>query len=221
MEYLPNKEIIAKRIARFFKNGDVVNLGIGLPTLVGNYLPSGVTIVLQSENGFLGLGPAPAKGLEDPALVNAGGTPVTILPGGAYFDSATSFAIIRGGHVDATVLGVLEVDQLGNLANYKVPGKLVPGMGGAMDLTVGARTVFAATQHFDNEGSSKLKRRCALPLTAKAEVDYVCTDLGLFKVAEGAFELLEYFKPYAIDFILEKTDADVIVGKDCRQVDLA
>lgn len=221
MEYVPNKEIIAKRIARFFKNGDVVNLGIGLPTLVGNYLPEGVTIVLQSENGFLGLGPAPAKGSEDPSLVNAGGSPVTILPGGAYFDSATSFAIIRGGHVDATVLGVLEVDQQGNLANYKVPGKLVPGMGGAMDLTVGARTVFAATQHFDNDGASKLRRACALPLTAKNQVDYVCTDLGLFRVRNGAFELLEFFKPYSAEYILERTEADIVVDRECREVEIA
>ncbi len=221
MEYIPNKEIIARRIARYFKDGDVVNLGIGLPTLVGNYIPKGVTIVLQSENGFLGLGPAPEKGREDPALVNAGGAPVTIQPGGAFFDSATSFAIIRGGHVDATVLGVLEVDQRGNLANYKVPGKLVPGMGGAMDLTVGARTVFAATQHFDNEGNSKLLRACSLPLTAANQVDFVCTDLGLFQVKNGAFVLLEYFKPYTVDYILEKTDADIVVDKNCREVDLA
>ena len=221
MEYVPNKENIAKRIAQFFKNGDVVNLGIGLPTLVGNYIPEGVILVLQSENGFLGLGPAPEKGREDPALVNAGGACVTIQPGGAFFDSATSFAIIRGGHLDATVLGVLEVDQKGNLANYKVPGKLVPGMGGAMDLTVGAKTVFAATQHFDNSGGSKLLRECKLPLTAQKQVDYVCTDLGFFKVESGKFVLLEYFKPYTVDFILSKTDADIVVDKDCKEIDLS
>ncbi|MBU0927276.1 MAG: 3-oxoacid CoA-transferase subunit B [Spirochaetes bacterium] len=220
MEYVANKENIAKRIARFFRDGDVVNLGIGLPTLVGNYVPAGVTIVLQSENGFLGLGPAPAKGEEDPMLVNAGGACVTIQPGGCFFDSATSFGIIRGGHVDYTVLGVLEVDQLGNLANYKVPGKLVPGMGGAMDLTVGAKKVFAATQHFDNSGASKLLRRCRLPLTAAAEVDYVVTDIGFFEVRGGAFALKEYFKPYTVEYILEKTDADIVVDKDCMEVDL-
>ena len=141
MEYKPNKEIIAKKIARLFKNGDFVNLGIGLPTKVGNYLPEGITITLHSENGFIGLGPVPSKKDEDWDLVNAGGMPVSILSGGAFFDSATSFGIIRGGHLDYTVLGVLEVDQLGNLANYKIPGKLVPGMGGAMDLTVGAKKV--------------------------------------------------------------------------------
>ncbi len=220
MEYTANKEVIAKRIARIFKDGDVVNLGIGLPTLVGNYIPAGVTIVLQSENGFLGLGPAPEPGKEDPALVNAGGGFVTILPGGAFFDSAMSFAIIRGGHVDATVLGVLEVDQQGNLANYKIPGKLVPGMGGAMDLTVGAKTVVAATEHFDKTGASKLLRKCRLPLTAANQVDFVCTDVGFFEVKNGAFVLKEYFKPYTVDFILQRTDADIVVDKDCREVDL-
>lgn len=221
MEYVPNKENIAKRIARFFKNGDVVNLGIGLPTLVGNYVPHGVELILQSENGFLGLGPAPAPGKEDPMLVNAGGSHVTIQQGGCYFDSATSFAIIRGGHVDATVLGVLEVDQKGNLANYKVPGKMVPGMGGAMDLTVGSKKVFAATQHFDNKGASKLVKKCTLPLTALEEVDYVVSDVGLFEIKNGTFVLKEYFKPYTVEYILEKTDADIVVDKDCKEVDLA
>ncbi len=220
MEYVPSKENIAKRIARFFKTGDVVNLGIGLPTLVGNYIPGDVTIVLQSENGFLGLGPAPEKGKEDPMLTNAGAGLVTILPGGCYFDSATSFGIIRGGHLDYTVLGVLEVDQEGNLANYMVPGKIVPGMGGAMDLTVGAKKVFAATQHFENNGRSKLRRKCTLPLTAVREVDYVVTDIGFFEVQGGAFVLKEYFKPYTVEFILEKTDADIVVDGDCVEVDL-
>ena len=135
IEYTENKETIARRIARIFRTGDVVNLGIGLPTLVGNFVPEEVTVILQSENGMIGLGPAPEPGKEDKDLTNAGSMPVTIMPGGAYFDSATSFGIIRGGHVDYTVLGVLEVDQEGNLANYKIPGKMVPGMGGAMDLT--------------------------------------------------------------------------------------
>jgi acetate CoA/acetoacetate CoA-transferase beta subunit len=220
MEYTANKENIAKRIARFFKNGDLVNLGIGLPTLVGNYIPGDVTIILQSENGFVGLGPAAEKGKEDPALINAGAGYVTILPGGCFFDSATSFGIIRGGHVDYTVLGVLEVDQEGNLANYKVPGKLVPGMGGAMDLTVGAKKVIAATQHFDNSGKSKLVRKCALPLTAVHEVNFVATDVGFFTVQGGKFVLKEYFSPYSVDFILERTDADIVVDKDCKEVDL-
>jgi 3-oxoacid CoA-transferase B subunit len=221
MEYAANKEIIVKRIARLFKSGDVVNLGIGLPTQVANHLPQGVTIILQSENGLMGLGPAPEKGLENWDLVNAGGNPITVQTGGCFFDSATSFGIIRGGHVDYTVLGVLEVDQEGNLANYKVPGKMVPGMGGAMDLTIGSRVVVAATLHFEPTGASRLKRACRLPLTAAREVDLVVTDLGLFEVKGGHFLLKECFAPYTPEWILERTDADVVVAPDCRTVDLS
>jgi len=220
MEYKPNKEIIAKRIAKFFKHGDVVNLGIGLPTLVGNYVPDDVTILLQSENGMMGLGPAPKPGEHSRDLVNAGGVPATILPGGCFFDSATSFGIIRGGHVDYTVLGVLETDQEGHLANYKIPGKMVPGMGGAMDLTVGAHVVIAATQHFDPKGASRMKRKCTLPLTAKGEVNYVVTDLGFFEVSGGKFVLKEAFAPYTPEWIVEKTDADVVIASDCKTVEV-
>ncbi len=220
MEYKPNKEIIVKRIAKMFANGDLVNLGIGLPTQVGNHLPDGVTILLQSENGFVGLGPVPEKGAEDPMLVNAGGMPVTLLPGGAYFDSAASFGIIRGGHVDYTVLGVLQVDQHGNLANYMIPGKMVPGMGGAMDLTVGAKTVITATTHFEKSGEAKLKRNCTLPLTAGNAVNYVVTDLGFFEIADGKFILREYFAPYTVEYILSNTDADIVIPDDCREVTL-
>ena len=141
------KKVIAKRVAELLHDGDVVNLGIGLPTMVANFIPEGVDVTFQSENGFLGLGPAPKEGEEDWELVNAGAMPSTIVPGGMFFDSATSFSIIRGGHVDATVLGAMEVDEKGNLANYKIPGKMVPGMGGAMDLVVGARTVIIAMVH--------------------------------------------------------------------------
>ena len=220
MEYVANKDNIAKRIGRIFNSGDVVNLGIGLPTMVGNHLPEGVTIILQSENGMMGLGPAPAKGLENRDVVNAGGSPVTVLPGGCFFDSATSFGIIRGGHVDYTVLGVLEVDQQGNLANYKVPGKMVPGMGGAMDLTIGARVVIAATLHFEPSGASRLKRHCKLPLTAAAEVNIVVTDVGMFEVLGGRFHLMECFAPYTPEWILEKTDADIVVHANCKTVTL-
>lgn len=220
MDYVANKDIIAKRIARIFKNGDVVNLGIGLPTLVANYVPEDVTIILQSENGMMGLGPAAVKGEEDWDLTNAGSAPVTILPGGCYFDSATSFGIIRGGHVDYTVLGVLEVDQEGNLANYKIPGKMVPGMGGAMDLTTGARVVIAATLHFEPSGASRLKRRCSLPLTAAREVNYVVTDLGFFEVVGDRFFLRECFAPYTPEWIQEKTDATIVVTNDCKIVTL-
>lgn len=217
LEYTENKEMIARRIALFFSSGDVVNLGIGLPTLVGNFVPREVTVILQSENGMMGLGPMPEKGKEDKDLTNAGGVPVTVLPGGAFFDSATSFGIIRGGHVDFTVLGVLEVDQEGNLANYKIPGKMVPGMGGAMDLVAGSKTVIAATTHLEKSGSSKLKRRCTLPLTAANEVDIVVTDVGYFSFQGGKFLLKEYFAPYTPEWILEHTDADVIVAQDCKE----
>jgi 3-oxoacid CoA-transferase B subunit len=218
MEYVANKEIIVKRIAKIFKTGEVVNLGIGLPTQVANYLPKDVTIVLQSENGMMGLGPAPAKGSEDWDLTNAGSSPVTVQSGGCFFDSATSFGIIRGGHVDYTVLGVLEVDQDGNLANYKIPGKMVPGMGGAMDLTTGARVVIASTLHFEPTGASRMKRRCTLPLTAAREVNMVVTDLGVFEVMGGRFHLVECFEPYTPEWILERTDADITVSNDCRIV---
>ena len=221
MEYKPRKDVIAKRIARFFENGNVVNLGIGLPTQVGNYVPKGVEIILQSENGFLGLGPAPDADNVDEFLVNAGGTPVTMLAGGCYFDSATSFGIIRGGHVDYTVLGVLEVDQEGNLANYKIPGKMVPGMGGAMDLTVGARKVIAATVHFDKKGNSKLMEKCSLPLTALNEVDILVTDVGYFEINGGSFIVKEAFAPYTLDFIKENTTANLVVAPDFKQVEIA
>lgn len=220
MEYVENKEIIARCIARFFRTGDVVNLGIGLPTLVGNYVPENVTVILQSENGLIGLGPAPTPGFEDKDLTNAGAQPVTLLPGGCFFDSALSFGIIRGGHVDYTVLGVLEVDQEGNLANYKIPGKMVPGMGGAMDLVAGSKKVIAATTHFEKSGASKLKRRCSLPLTAAHEVDYVVTDLGFFEVKDNEFVLREWFAPYTPDYIIGHSDAAIVVAPDGRQSEL-
>jgi acetate CoA/acetoacetate CoA-transferase beta subunit len=163
----------------------------------------------------MGLGPAPAKGNEDRDTIDAGGTAASIRSGGCFFDSAASFAIIRGGHVDYTVLGVLEVDQEGNLANYKVPGKMVPGMGGAMDLTTGARVVIAATLHFQPSGASRLKRHCTLPLTAVHEVNTVVTDLGVFEVMGGRFHLTECFAPYTPEWIREHTDAEIIVRNDC------
>ncbi len=219
IEYTENKDIIARRIARIFETGDVVNLGIGLPTLVANFIPSDVTVILQSENGLIGLGPAPAAGQAHKDLTNAGAAPVTIQKGGAFFDSATSFGIIRGGHVDYTVLGVLEVDQEGNLANYKIPGKMVPGMGGAMDLVAGSRVVIAATTHCEKTGGSKLKRRCTLPLTAAREVNFVVTDVGYFEVVGDKFHLLEYFPPYTPEWIKEHTDADVVLGSACKACD--
>jgi acetate CoA/acetoacetate CoA-transferase beta subunit len=203
-----------------FKDGDVVNLGIGLPTLIGNYVPDNVTIIVQSENGMIGLGPSPKPGEENRDLVNASGVPSTIVKGGCFFDTATSFGIMRGGHVDYTVLGVLEVDQEGNLANYKIPGKMTPGMGGAMDLVVGAHTVIAATLHFDPKGASRLKEKCTLPLTAKGEVDYVVTDLGFFEMAADAFILKEVFAPYTINWVTDKTDGAIVICNDCKVVEV-
>ncbi|MBB6479384.1 3-oxoacid CoA-transferase subunit B [Spirochaeta isovalerica] len=216
-EYKEDKTKIAKRIARIFKDGDYVNLGIGLPTLVGNYVPEDVHIVLQSENGFLGLGEAPGEENFNPDIVNAGGVPCTIIEGACFFDSATSFGIIRGGHLDYTVLGVLEADQEGNLANYMIPGKMVPGMGGAMDLLTGAKKVIAATVHFDKKGNSKMVHSCSLPLTAKGEVDIIVTDLGMFEVKEGNFILKEYFAPATPEWIVENTRGNIVIDPECRE----
>lgn len=184
------RELIVRRVAQELKDGDVVNLGIGLPTRVADCLPEGVEVLFQSENGFVGLGPAPEAGQEDPHVVNAGAQPVSILPCGACFDSAMSFALIRGGHVDVTVLGALEVDQHGNLANWMIPGKLVPGMGGAMDLTVGAKRVIVAMEH-TNKGRPKILEQCQLPLTAAKQVDLIVTEMGVMEVRPDGLWLIE------------------------------
>ncbi|HHZ02185.1 MAG TPA: CoA transferase subunit B [Tissierellia bacterium] len=210
------KVVIAKRVAQLLKDGDVVNLGIGLPTMVSNYIPEGIDITFQSENGFLGLGPAPAEGEEDWELVNAGGMPSTILPGGMFFDSATSFGIIRGGHVDATVLGAMEVDEKGNLANYKIPGKLVPGMGGAMDLVVGAKTVIVAMQH-TQKGKPKILKQCTLPLTAKGEVNYIVTEMALIRVTEEGLVLEELGPEATVEDVVAATDANLIISPNLKR----
>jgi len=206
------KERIARRVAREFRNGDYVNLGIGIPTLAADYLPEGVTVVFQSENGFLGLGPAAAPGKEDRDLVNAGGRPVTILPGGAVFDSATSFAVIRGGHVAITVLGALEVDEEGNLANWIIPGKMLPGMGGAMDLVVGARKVILAMEH-TSKGRPKILKRCTLPLTAAKEADMIVTELAVFKYLPK-LTLVELAPGVSKEQVREVTPADYDIAPD-------
>nr|WP_305082838.1 3-oxoacid CoA-transferase subunit B [Gilliamella apicola] len=202
---------IAKRVALELKDGNVVNLGIGLPTRVANFLPDNVHIILQSENGFIGLGPTPDENQIDDSIVNAGGQPVTILPGGCFFDSATSFGIIRGGHVDVSVLGALQVDQKGNIANYMIPGKMVPGMGGAMDLVTGAKKVIVAMEH-TSKGAVKILRECSLPLTAVNAVDMIITEMGVIEVTKQGLVLTEINPIYSLDEILASTEADLTVN---------
>jgi acetate CoA/acetoacetate CoA-transferase beta subunit len=199
------KQVIAARVAKEMRDGDVVNLGIGLPTMVPSYLPANVNVILQSENGYVGMGPL--DGEIDPDLVNAGGQPAGILPGGAFFDSLFSFELIRGGHVDVTVLGGLEADAKGNLANWMVPGKMVPGMGGAMDLVTGAKKVIVAMEHTAKNGSSKILEQCRLPLTGKGVVDLIVTELAVFRVTEEGLVLEELLNGTDIKTVIEKTEA--------------
>ena len=205
------RELIAKRVADFFEAGNLGNLGIGLPTLVANYLPAEKNVLLHSENGFIGIGPNPEPGMEDKDIVNAGGMPVTIVPGGVAFDSATSFALARGGHVDVSVLGALEVDEKGDLANWNVPGKLVPGMGGAMDLVVGAKKVIIAMEHTQKDGSPKILKKCALPLTAVGVVDFIVTELGVMEMTNEGIVLKELAPGVTVEDIQSKTEAKLII----------
>ncbi len=211
MEKHEIRAFIAKRVAQELHDGDVVNLGIGLPTLVANHLPTDIEIYLQSENGLIGLGPAPKEEDIDWDITNAGGQPVTLEEGGMYFDSSTSFGIIRGGHVDVTVLGSLQVDQHGNLANWIIPGKMVPGMGGAMDLVTGAKKVIIAMTH-TNKGKPKILKECTLPLTAKSQVNLIVTEMGVMEVKDDGLHLIEYNNLFTIDEIIEATDAELIIN---------
>ncbi|MBB6214421.1 acetate CoA/acetoacetate CoA-transferase beta subunit [Anaerosolibacter carboniphilus] len=213
------KIVIAKRVAKEFKDGDVVNLGIGLPTMVANYIAPDMDVTLQSENGFVGIGPAAETGKENKYIVNAGGQPVTIKMGGAFFDSAMSFGIIRGGHVDATVLGALQVDQEGNLANWKIPGKMVPGMGGAMDLVVGAKKVIVAMEH-TAKGEPKILKKCSLPLTAVQEVDLIITEMGVMEVTTQGIVLKEIHPDFTIEDVKRATEADLIVAEDLKPMEI-
>ncbi len=213
------KEIIARRVAKELHDGDVVNLGIGLPTMVSNYIPSNVDITFQSENGMLGLGPTPNPGEEDYDLTNAGGQPVTMAIGGACFDSSTSFGIIRGGHVDATVLGSLQVDQEGNIANWIIPGKMVPGMGGAMDLLVGAKKVIVAMQHTSN-GKHKILKKCTLPFTAVKEVDMIVTELGVMEITDQGILLTELAPGVTIEEIQAATEATLIISDNLKTIEI-
>ena len=205
------RDFIAKRAADFFETGNLGNLGIGLPTLVANYLPPEKNVLLHSENGFIGIGPTPEEGNEDMDVVNAGGMPVTYVPGAMAFDSAFSFALARGGHVDVSVLGALEVDEKGNLANWFVPGKLVPGMGGAMDLVVGAKKVIIAMEHTQKDGSPKILKKCALPLTAVNVVNFIVTELGVMEVTEAGIVLRELAPGVTVEDIQSKTEATLII----------
>lgn len=209
------QEFIAKRVALELNDGDLVNLGIGLPTLVANFVPEGRKVFFQSENGFIGVGPAPSEDEIDPYVVNAGAMPVTILPGGSFFDSALSFGIIRGGHVNTTVLGALQVAQNGDIANYMIPGKMVPGMGGAMDLLNGAKKVIVAMEH-TAKGSPKLLKQCTLPLTAVNAVDLIVTEMGVIEITHVGFVLIEQNPEYTIDEIKAATGAELIISESLK-----
>lgn len=210
------KEIIAKRIAREFKDGNVVNLGIGIPTLVADYIPQGMQVLLHSENGYIGLGPAIQP--IDPDVVNAGAKPASVIPGGAMFDSAMSFAVVRGGHLDFTVLGALEVDGYGNLANWMVPGKIVPGMGGAMDLVVGAKQVIVAMEHTAKDGAPKIVKECSLPLTGKGVVTKIVTNLAVFCVTKQGLELTEVAPGVTVDQVRAATAAEFCLSPQLREM---
>ena len=209
---------IAKRIARELKNGYYVNLGIGIPTLVANYVPEGISVVLQSENGLLGMGPVPFEGEEDADYINAGKQTITTLAGSSIFDSATSFAMIRGRHVHLTVLGAMEVTDKGDIANWKIPGKMVKGMGGAMDLVAGTDNIIVAMMHTNKEGESKLLTECTLPLTGKACIKKVITDLGFFEIKDGAFHLLERAPGVSIEEIKSKTEGVLVYADDVPEM---
>jgi acetate CoA/acetoacetate CoA-transferase beta subunit len=211
--------IIASRVAKELRNGDLVNLGIGIPTLVANYVRSDLKVFFQSENGLIGTGPIPEQGLAHPTLTDAGGRPISTLPGASTFDSAMSFGMIRGGHVDLTVLGGLQVDAQGRLANWMIPGKMVPGMGGAMDLVTGAKRVIVAMQHAA-KGKSKIVSKCTLPLTSVRPVDLVVTDMAVIGFPDGRATLLEAAPGISVGEVMAATDAELIIPDSIPEMKL-
>ena len=211
---------IAKRIAQELQDGWYVNLGIGIPTLVANYIPEGINVEFQSENGILGMGPFPYEGEEDADLINAGKQTVTMLPGGSIFDSSTSFAMIRGQHIQLTVLGAMEVAENGDIANWKIPGRMVKGMGGAMDLVASAENIIVAMQHTNRKGASKLLRRCTLPLTGVGCVKKIVTNMAVLEVTDNGFELLERAPGVSVEDIRNATEGTLIVEGDIPEMEL-
>jgi 3-oxoacid CoA-transferase subunit B len=216
-----DKNGIAKRIAQEVRNGWYVNLGIGIPTLVANYIPDGMEVEFQSENGILGMGPFPMEGDEDADLINAGKQTITAMPGAVYFDSATSFAMIRGQHVQLTVLGAMEVAQNGDIANWKIPGKMVKGMGGAMDLVASAENIIVAMMHTNRAGQSKLLKACSLPLTGVGCVKRVVTNLGVLDFLEGAFHLVERAPGVTVDEIIAATAGTLVVPDEVPEMQIS
>lgn len=213
-----DRDQIARRVAQEIKDGYYVNLGIGIPTLVANHIPNGMNVMLQSENGLLGMGPFPTEDNIDADLINAGKQTITIQDGGAFFNSADSFAMIRGGHVDLTVLGAFEVDQEGSIASWMIPGKLVKGMGGAMDLVAGAQNIVVTMTHANKHGVSKLLEACTLPLTGKHCIKKVVTDLAVLEIRDGAFHLLERAPGVSVEEIQEKTAGKLVVDGEIPEI---
>jgi len=209
---------IAKRIAKELQDGYYVNLGIGIPTLVANYVPAGMEVILQSENGLLGIGPFPYAHQVDADLINAGKQTVTTLPGSSFFDSAMSFGMIRSGRVNLTVLGAMEVSQNGDIANWKIPGKMVKGMGGAMDLVASAKNIIVAMQHTDKAGNSKLLKKCTLPITGLGCVKKVVSDLGVFNIVAQGFQLVERAPGISVEYIREKTEGNLLINNDVPEM---